>query len=76
MKKCNPLTQYKTPKNIPITDPDKEISFWLVKMSPDLIARIDECRKRKGHNKKVTVTYMAHVYLNLYENPGVPVRKA
>jgi hypothetical protein len=68
MKKRNPLKQYKTITKVdtpaPAPGDPEEVSFWLVKISPKLMAEIDERRKGMGHNKKVTVTCMALAYLH------------
>jgi len=42
----------------------KEVSFWLVKIDPELMREIEERRKILGQNKKVTVARMGRAYLD------------
>lgn len=69
MKPRNPLKQHGhkvVPRHL------QEIPFWLVRLPPDLIAKVDACRIKQGHNKKVALACMAHAYLYLCENPVTP----
>jgi len=66
MKKRNPLKQYKTTKGsdfVPLEEIG-EVSFWLVKIDPVLMAKVDALRIELGNSKKGTVTRMAKAYLS------------
>lgn len=66
MKKRNLLRQYKSRKNsdfVPLEEVG-EVSFWLVKMDPTLMEKVDALRMELAHSKKVTVTRMAQAYLS------------
>ncbi len=63
MKKRNPLKQYNERRKAPPA-PTGEVSFWLVKIDPELMRKIEDRRKLLGQNKKVTVARMAIEYLH------------
>lgn len=83
MKKRSPLLQHNHKKQagrvaLPPKSPEEpaEVSFWLAKISPKIMAQIDERRKKLGHNKKVTVTCMALAYLQATDSDYPPILQA
>lgn len=52
----------KKPK-VKFEKPNQEVSFWLVKIPPHLLRRVDDLRKDNGHNKKKTIERMARLYI-------------
>lgn len=41
---------------------EKEVSFWLVKIPQDLLAKVEAKRQLAGHFKKVAIRRMAEAY--------------